>query len=302
MDEKAAIGALRQIKEAFDEHGIEFWLDYGTLLGAIRDKKFIEWDNDIDLSTWDNNIEELETVAKKLYTKGFDTNLLHDRFVIDYEKLHVDVYFYRLDDSGSVATTDNLRIFSFFGRILYYLILRGLSVIYSSPKKTLKNKIIRIIHFILMNLPHKSKKSLYRITYLLFRKSGSFYFRKVIPSSYFTKLSTTIFYGMKFKVPSRTKEYLKYIYGESWEVPTKYWAKNEEQPKLWQSRRGTFGKVQVVCPKCNHSYIIKNPHSGNEKNLVKRINIKCEECNYEWTESIFILGTILRQNNFDGRI
>ena len=40
MNEDVAIDALRQVKEVFDEYGIEYWLDYGTLLGAIRDGKF----------------------------------------------------------------------------------------------------------------------------------------------------------------------------------------------------------------------------------------------------------------------
>ncbi|GAI07387.1 unnamed protein product, partial [marine sediment metagenome] len=70
MDEKIAIETLQLLKDLLDKHNIEFWLNYGTLLGAYRDKRFIRWDNDIDLSTWDINRDKLEILAKELDEKG----------------------------------------------------------------------------------------------------------------------------------------------------------------------------------------------------------------------------------------
>ena len=54
------IGELRQKsilmlndKSILDNWGVNYWLDFGTLLGFVRDGKSMPWDGDYDLSTLD---------------------------------------------------------------------------------------------------------------------------------------------------------------------------------------------------------------------------------------------------------
>ena len=53
----------------------------------------------------------------------------------------------------------------------------------------------------------------------LYQKIGCKIVYAVVPSHFFKNLSTLDFYGMNFKVPKETEEYLEYVYGKDWRIP-----------------------------------------------------------------------------------
>ena len=61
---------LLEIKQVFDSLNIKFWLWAGVLLGAVRDKSFIPWDDDIDLAVLAKNWNH--RLRQRLEIKGFD--------------------------------------------------------------------------------------------------------------------------------------------------------------------------------------------------------------------------------------
>lgn len=68
MNKLLAIRNLYDVKSALEELEIPFFLGHGTLLGAVRNGDFLDWDDDIDfhiLSENNQKPELLEVLRKK---------------------------------------------------------------------------------------------------------------------------------------------------------------------------------------------------------------------------------------------
>lgn len=55
---------LENLQEICRENNLTMWLEGGTLLGAIRHKGFIPWDDDIDVNMWSEDLEKLAVILE----------------------------------------------------------------------------------------------------------------------------------------------------------------------------------------------------------------------------------------------
>jgi hypothetical protein len=100
--------ALVLMKEAFEEIDKEYWLDYGTLLGAVREKDFISHDKDLDIGTFDFDDElklKLEHILRGKGFKKYKQYEMGGKIIEEsyhYKGVHFDIFYYHWEDNNKI--------------------------------------------------------------------------------------------------------------------------------------------------------------------------------------------------------
>lgn len=96
---------LQSLDKVFKELKCDYWLDFGTLLGAVRENNFIEHDCDIDVGMWltDYSIQLHSVFEKYGFKKIRDIKVDNGKYGLELtyqiNNINVDIFFYtRIDD------------------------------------------------------------------------------------------------------------------------------------------------------------------------------------------------------------
>lgn len=222
MDEKKAVENLRDIKGILDDAGVRYWLDYGTLLGAVRDGKFIPWDTppDTDLGTMCTDVYKVIAKLPQMEQKGFTVEITDSAIYVCRQSVCVDISVLRLKEGSAWKPWPQKRPKSY--RVTRYFYLLGERMPYRNLPSIRKRRLRVRIAFAL--IPRFADHVVRRLSFKVYEWLGGRYCALVVPKSYFENLDSISFYGMTFNIPSPVYDYLSLYYGENWRNPDPSWA------------------------------------------------------------------------------
>ena len=195
---------LRIVCRTLDENGLEYWLDYGTLLGAVRHKGYIPWDDDLDIAMTRKDYDvAYKILPEELKKYGIAVTEPNDeRIGISIWKAGLIMDIFPLDnvDECSVKSYDELRDKTIEFR-KYYVKNRKLPL-----------SVLRAKRHEMIGIPSENNPLWYHNVEFCAD-------RTVHSNNSIFPLKEMSFEGHLFKVPNDCHSYLTELYGDYMSMP-----------------------------------------------------------------------------------
>ncbi|MDU5108231.1 LicD family protein [Clostridium sp.] len=240
---KIQLQILKNVSEYCDKNNIRYSLAYGTLIGSIRHKGYIPWDDDIDIAMprpdYDNfiinfngcikdySVHAAEIDSNFLYTfakVSYDNSILIEETNIKYDiGINIDIFpidGLPIDDNKKVMKKQNL----------YRNLANFKNVKLSYSRSIFKNIFLLLGKILLLWLPLKtintkmidnSKTYSFENEDYCCNISTGLMANKPIPRKYLEEYIEYAFENEKFNVSKFYDQWLLSIYGDYMKMPPK---------------------------------------------------------------------------------
>lgn len=233
------LNMLKEIDKILKAENIPYFLVGGSVLGAIRHKGFIPWDDDIDIGLYRKDFEKME----KILQEKLPSNLMYCKIGENKIPNAPIGYLYNISNPEiRLEKTETIDIFA-IDNVPENKILKKIQAIFSSiyhlciyrtPAKNRGKKaywftklILDLFPDFLLNFLQKLSKKV--ITYWNKKETKNIcnifgmkkYYKEIMPKSYIGCPVLKEFEGHLFPVPEQWDKYLTHLYGDYMKLPPK---------------------------------------------------------------------------------
>ena len=249
--QKVDLDITMEIVRICERHNIEYFITSGTMLGAIRHKGFIPWDDDIDIGMMRDQYEKFLSVAEgdlpshlKLVnyrntpeyhyyiSRVVDTEtLVEEERMAEGEKLtSVSVDVYAIDGSPNNLLLRKIYYF----RVMYHRAMMSLCYKDSIDRKRKRSTPEKILLWVMeripvekMTTPYKQKCKIDKLlrsndvykSKFIGDLMGAYRTKEMMPAEYFGKGAYYQFENETLRGPEKYHEYLTHMYGDYMQLP-----------------------------------------------------------------------------------
>ena len=227
---------LLTIDSICKQHNIEYWLDGGTLLGAVRHKGFIPWDDDIDIDRTEGNLRLFIKVAPDILPKHYQLQTTkRGRRGCHYPVKVRDCNSILLEPNSTISSNQANGVFvDIFPFIPYPTVSRGFARIVTKNIQRLYATINKQHAYSLKNTIEPAWKTLkWAFASIawglanLFKRKGVFigntlnnnWYGKMHLQSNVYPLTEIVFEGRTLPAPASAEQYLTELYGDFMTLP-----------------------------------------------------------------------------------
>lgn len=248
---------LKEVHELCERHGLKYFLDAGTLIGAVRHKGFIPWDDDIDIGMLREDFNKFLEIAKKelpkhLFLQTFETDEYYDVYPVPCKVRYNNTMFleegakenYKMHNGIyiDVFPYDSLPKYNFtykIQRTLSYNILKSFKRLRDKPEKlSFKNKLTFSFYKLVVKVfPNKRRLKFFNSLIKWNDKHSeymgygvdTYWSEYVYKKSDYFDLAKLEFEGQYFYAPKNYHAILTQLYGDYMKMP-------KEEDRVWHAK------------------------------------------------------------------
>lgn len=245
------LNITKEVVSICDRHKLTYFMLGGTMLGAIRHKGFIPWDDDIDLGMPRDDYEMFMSIAPKelpaslkivnyrntpkyqyYITRVLDTEtkVVEERIGNESKYTNASIDIFPIDGTPNNPIARKI----YFFRVLFHRALMSLCYKDSIDRKRKRGKAEKILLWVMERIPVEKLTTPYKqkcIIDKLLRKQkydgakyvgnimGAYRTREIVPASYYGKGTLYPFEDIQLRGLDKYDEYLTHTYGDYMQLP-----------------------------------------------------------------------------------